>query len=88
MGLLPRDEFFAVRFLPREPVLSIITLDLLYTVFFIKAFLGCFSAAFKRAAFCFPSQLCGGLDERALDEARGTPRLSILGAGTHTTAQR
>ena len=32
MGLLPRDEFFAVRFLPREPVLSIITLDLLYAV--------------------------------------------------------
>ena len=30
MGLLPRDELFAVRFLPREPVLSIITLDLLY----------------------------------------------------------
>jgi len=31
MGLLPRDEFFAVRFLPREPVLSIITLDQLYS---------------------------------------------------------
>jgi len=31
MGLLPRDEFFAVGFLPREPVLSdLITLDLLY----------------------------------------------------------